>query len=179
MGSSPGPEPGRPRTSPRPTGLSVFESTFTFLLSRWSLASSLAEMQDPQGAHRLPLPWAARGEARTYEGSASEPRAPGVGGAESSVQPFSFIILIRNSPRGDVICPASGNFLQPETSRKTCTSRSWPPLSGYLRAPARLSNREGEVAAGGPRRRRGSDVVAAEQGNTGCNLLPPPPPPPM
>lgn len=114
-----------------------------------------------------------------YEGSASEPRAPGVGGAESSVQPFSFIILIRNSPRGDVICPASGNFLQPETSRKTCTSRSWPPLSGYLRAPARLSNREGEVAAGGPRRRRGSDVVAAEQGNTGCNLLPPPPPPPM
>ena len=54
----------------------------------------------------------------------------------------SFIILIRNSPRGDVICPKSCNFLEPETNRKISMLLFFPLLSGYLGAPGFAFERE-------------------------------------
>lgn len=61
-----------------------------------------------------------------------------------------FIILIRNSPRGGVICPKSCDFLELYTNRKISTFLSFPLLSGYLGASGSAFEKERRGRPRGP-----------------------------
>ncbi|XP_057347278.1 uncharacterized protein LOC130680558 [Manis pentadactyla] len=106
------------------------------------------------GAHGLPSP-----EQLIYERLSWSQKSLDSKNLKDWFGPF--IILIRNSPRGDVIRPKSCSFLELETNRKTSVVVFSPPFPGYLRALVSAVKRRQGAAEGDDWRRYYSDLVTA------------------